>query len=318
MKSMKKLVLAGLVLLASVVILAGCKNDSVPEVPKYTVTFDKNAEDATGEMTPQTFTQGEKKELTANAFERPTWTFSGWSTNKEAATPEYGNQAQFSATKDTTLYAIWTDNGTVTPVTFTSQDGTKFFYGETVTLATTTEGATVKYKLDDGDWQDYSEEITVTSDTTITAKATKEGLKDSKETSATYTVRELTSITITPPTRTVYSVGDEFDPTGMKGIASYDDERREVNTWTTDFDEITSEKGLNKTVTVSYKEGEKTVSARFTVDVASYQFTETVQDADSNYAGTMSGGTYKKFGDWPQTIKAADVIVGSGTLVRGM
>ena len=32
MKSMKKLVLAGLVLLASVMVLAGCKNDSVPEV----------------------------------------------------------------------------------------------------------------------------------------------------------------------------------------------------------------------------------------------------------------------------------------------
>lgn len=55
MKSMKKLVLAALILLASVVGLlsmAGCKNDSVPEVPKYTVTFDKNAEDATGEMAP--------------------------------------------------------------------------------------------------------------------------------------------------------------------------------------------------------------------------------------------------------------------------
>lgn len=85
MKSMKKLVLAALILLASVVGLlsmAGCKNDSVPEVPKYTVKFDKNAEDATGEMTPQTFTQGEKKELTANAFVRPTWTFSGWSEKK--------------------------------------------------------------------------------------------------------------------------------------------------------------------------------------------------------------------------------------------
>ena len=33
MKSIKKLVLVGLVLLASVMVLAGCKNDSVPEVP---------------------------------------------------------------------------------------------------------------------------------------------------------------------------------------------------------------------------------------------------------------------------------------------
>ncbi len=32
MKSIKKLVLEGFMLLASVVVLAGCKNDSVPEV----------------------------------------------------------------------------------------------------------------------------------------------------------------------------------------------------------------------------------------------------------------------------------------------
>ena len=34
MKSMKKMVLVGLVLLASVMVLVGCKNDSVPEVPE--------------------------------------------------------------------------------------------------------------------------------------------------------------------------------------------------------------------------------------------------------------------------------------------
>ena len=45
MKSMKKLVLAGLVLLASVMVLAGCKNDSVPEVkePPY-LTFKADSE----------------------------------------------------------------------------------------------------------------------------------------------------------------------------------------------------------------------------------------------------------------------------------
>ena len=343
---MKKLVLVAFVLLASVMglVLMGCDTplepvDNVnttttpesnvqPETPKFTVTFDKNAENATGEMASQTFTQGEKKELPANAFVRPTWTFSGWSTNKEATTPEYGNKAQFSATKDTTLYAIWTDNGTVAPVTFTTQDGTKFFYDETVTvtLATNTEGATIEYKLDDGQWQDYSSPIEILSQNTITAKATKEGLKPSEETSVTYTVRKLTSITITPPTRTVYSVGDEFDPTGMVVTAIYDDgERREVDTWTTDFATVTSEKGLDKVVTVSYTEGEEPVTNELTVDVASYQFTETVQDVESDYTGTASATSepavtdpiYKKFGDWPQTIKSADVTVGSGTLVRG-
>ena len=188
MKSMKKLVLAGLVLLASVVGLlsmAGCKNDSVPEVPKYTVTFDKNAEDATGEMTPQTFTQGEKKELTANAFVRPTWTFSGWSENKDATTPEYKDKAEFTTSKDTTLYAVWTDNGTVSPVTF-DPSRTKLYYGETVTvtLSTTTEGATIYYQLGEGEWKIYEEPFTVSSETVVTAYATKDGLKDSEKTNS--------------------------------------------------------------------------------------------------------------------------------------
>ena len=302
-----------------------------PETPKFTVTFDKNAENATGEMASQTFTQGEKKELPANAFVRPTWTFSGWSTNKEAATPEYGDKAQFSATKDTTLYAIWTDNGTVAPVTFTTQDGTKFFYDETVTvtLATNTEGATIEYKLDDGQWQDYSSPIEILSQNTITAKATKEGLKPSEETSATYTVRKLTSITITPPTRTVYSVGDEFDPTGMVVTAIYDDgETRMVEgKISSDTSTLTGEIGINKPVTVSYAEGDMPTDATFTVDVASYQFTETVQayEYPDGQTGTASATSipkvdnpvYKKFGDWPQTIKGKDIEIGSNTLTRG-
>ena len=347
MKSMKKLVLVAFVLLASVMglVLMGCDTplepvDNVnttpeskdqPETPKFTVTFDKNAENATGEMASQTFTQGEKKELPANAFVRPTWTFSGWSTNKEAATPEYGDKAQFSATKDTTLYAIWTDNGTVAPVTFTTQDGTKFFYDETVTvtLATNTEGATIEYKLDDGQWQDYSSPIEILSQNTITAKATKEGLKPSEETSATYTVRKLTSITITPPTRTVYSVGDEFDPTGMVVTAIYDDgETRMVEgKISSDTSTLTGEIGINKPVTVSYAEGDMPTDATFTVDVASYQFTETVQayEYPDGQTGTASATSipkvdnpvYKKFGDWPQTIKGKDIEIGSNTLTRG-
>ena len=129
----------------------------------------------------------------------------------------------------------------------------------------------------------------------------------------------LVSITVTPPTRTVYSVGESFDSTGMVVTATYDDgeERTVKGTITSETSSLTKSAGINKEVTVSYTEGDNKKTATFTVDVASYQFTETVQDADSSYTGTMSGGTYKKFGDWPQTIKSAGVTVGSGTLVRG-
>ena len=301
MKSMKKLVLAGLVLLASVMVLVGCKNDSVPEVPKYTVTFDKNAEDATGEMTPQTFTQGEKKELTANAFVRPTWTFSGWSENKDATTPEYKDKGEFTTSKDTTLYAVWTDNGTVSPVTFTSQDGTKFFYGETVTvtLSTTTEGARIHYQLGEGEWKIYEEPFTVSSETVVTAYATKDGLKDSEKTKSNF-LRQLISITVTPPSRTVYSVGEEFAPTDMIVTATYDDgEPREVTGWTTDFAKVTSVKGVNKEVTVSYTEGEITKQDSFTVVVFPEGVKILTDYTSPNH--TDNTWTYVAFGEWPQS-----------------
>ena len=129
---------------------------------------------------------------------------------------------------------------------------------------------------------------------------------------------KLVSISVTPPTRTVYSEGQSFDPTGIKVTATYEGgKKREVTGWETDFNTVAGEKGLGKTVTVSYREGNTTQDDTFTVDVASYQFTETVQDVDSSYTGTMTGGTYKKFGDWPQTIKEEDVEIGAGTLVRG-
>ena len=129
----------------------------------------------------------------------------------------------------------------------------------------------------------------------------------------------LVSISVTPPARTVYSVEQEFDRTGMVVTATYDDgtTRTVTGTITTDTRTLTQSAGIGKKVTVSYTEGDTTKEATFTVDVASYQFTETVQDVDSSYTGIMTGGTYKKFGDWPQTIKEEGVEIGAGTLVRG-
>ncbi|MBO5730543.1 MAG: bacterial Ig-like domain-containing protein [Treponema sp.] len=141
------------------------------------------------------------------------------------------------------------------------------------------------------------------------------------------TPAKLVSITVTPPTRTVYSVGEKFDPTGMVVTATYDDgeERTVEGTITSETSALTESAGINKEVTVSYTEGDNKATATFTVDVASYQFTETVQDMDSSYTGTASATStpvvknpiYKKFGDWPQTIMGEGVTVGSGTLVRG-
>ncbi len=303
-KQGKKFVLAGLALLAitGLLALAGCKNDSVPEPTRYTVKFDKNAKDASGEMQSQTFTEGVEQELSANQFKRDTYTFSGWSEDKAAPAATYKDKAKFKATKDTTLYAVWTDNGTVAPVNFSLPDCTKFYFGESiaVSLETTTDGATIQYHLGDGSWKDYNadSQIPITGDTTITARAGKEGLKPSAVTSATYTVRKLEGITVTTlPAQTVYSVGQSFDPTGMKVTATYDDgeERTVTGTITTDTSTLTQSAGV-QTVTVRYSEGGIEVSGQFEIRVLPKELTD--YKSPNNTDGSW---TYVEFGEWPQS-----------------
>ena len=119
----------------------------------------------------------------------------------------------------------------------------------------------------------------------------------------------LVSISVTtPPARTVYSVGQEFDSTGMVVTATYDDKsQQEVTGWTTNFGTVVAEKGLGKEVTVSYKERETTKTTTFTVTVFPKEVKVLTGYTSPN--NTDSEWTYVTFGEWPQTIKDADVTV---------
>ena len=305
MKSMKRLVLAGLVLLASVVglvPLAGCKNDSVPEVPKCTVEFETYYG-----TTPASITVERGTKLTAEQLQALPDTeddiFEGWYDGETQA-----KGGEYTVTKDVTLVARWRNRDTVASVDF-APSSTKLYYGETVTvtLSTTTEEATIYYQLGEGEWKIYEKPFTVSSETVVTAYATKDGLKDSEKTESNY-LRQLISITVTPPTRTVYSVGESFDDSGMIVTATYDDGNyREVTGWTTDFSDVTSEKGVNKKVIVSYTEGEITKQSSFTVVVSPAGVQVLTDYKSPNHTDNI--WTYVKFGEWPQTIKADDVTV---------
>ena len=79
--------------------------------------------------------------------------------------------------------------------------------------------------------------------------------------------KTLESIKITTaPTKTKYTEGEKFDKKGMKVIATYSDgTTKEVTDYTyTPAGEL---KTTDKTITVSYKEGEKTVEAKYTITV---------------------------------------------------
>ena len=92
-----------------------------------------------------------------------------------------------------TLYNISVEPLSVTPVKETVATpvitGTTPFTTSTeVTITDETEGATIQYSTNNGaTWTQYTSPLTITETTTITAKATKDGMNDSETASATFT-----------------------------------------------------------------------------------------------------------------------------------
>jgi uncharacterized repeat protein (TIGR02543 family) len=79
----------------------------------YTVQFDANTTDATGEMADQSFTYNQDGALTKNAYTRTGYTFTGWNTKADGTGSPYADQAEVSnlTTENggtVTLYAQWT------------------------------------------------------------------------------------------------------------------------------------------------------------------------------------------------------------------
>ena len=73
----------------------------------YTINYDKNAEDATGEMESQTFKYDETQKLNKNTFERELYTFNGWNTKLDGSGTTYTDEQDI-----TNLTA--TNNGNIT------------------------------------------------------------------------------------------------------------------------------------------------------------------------------------------------------------
>lgn len=84
------------------------------------------------------------------------------------------------------------------------------------------------------------------------------------------TPKTLSSITVTPPTKTVYTVGESFNASGMSVTATYSDATTAdvTSSVTTDFATQVASAG-NKTVTVSYTEGGVTATGTFVITVNS-------------------------------------------------
>ena len=80
--------------------------DPEPEPVEYTLSYDKNAADATGSMSSQTAEEGAPLTIKDNEFERPGYTFIGWADSPNGAVTHQPDQ-NLTLTGDKTLYAVW-------------------------------------------------------------------------------------------------------------------------------------------------------------------------------------------------------------------
>ena len=107
------------------------------------------------------------------------------------------------------------------------------------------------------------------------------------------------------PSKTLYYVGDSLDTTGLTVTATYSDgSSKTVSGWTVSG--FSSESvSLGSKLTISYTEGglTKTADVGFYVAASGAEPTENPV-ALTDYTGTLAGGTYYAFGDFPQTVSA--------------
>ena len=136
----------------------------------------------------------------------------------------------------------------------------------------------------------------------LTALADDTTIEGDGEASITLTtgVPELDSITVTPPTKTAYNVGEELDTTGMVVMANYNYTEDTPIDVTSDVDlsGFDSSTAGEVTVTVSYTEGDVTKTATFTVTIIVPTYTVTVNN------GT-GGGSYAEGASVKITANAA-------------
>ena len=132
--------------------------DTQPEqIETCTVSFNKNADDATGTTKSVSVKKNESVTLTENGFARAGYGFSGWNTQSDGKGANYSNKASFKLTKSLTLYAMWiADRNTAYTVRhlFQNEAKTKYeanaSYPDETQYGTTGTATAAKAKAVDG------------------------------------------------------------------------------------------------------------------------------------------------------------------------
>ena len=286
----------------------------------YTVKF--NANGGSGTMTDQTFTYDVPQALTENAFTRDGYTFAGWATTASGDVTYADEQEVSNLTAENnatvTLYAVWNENGKVSPVIFSQP--TAVDYNDSVTLSCATEGAKISYTID-GVTVEYSNAIVITEDVTITAFATKDGMKNSDTTTASYTVKTYTvtykSDYGTVPSKIVgLKKGDTLTEAQLAGITT---DGYTFAGWYNGENEVTTEYKISSDVELTAKWNANTYTVKFEANGGSGEMTEQAFTYDAEQALTANAFTCDgyTFAGWATTA-SGDVIYADGKKVSNL
>ncbi len=212
----------------------------------------------------------------------------------------------FTSGSATTATATFTMPAQAVTVTATYEDIPTTTYTVTVNNGTGSgnyaEGASVTITANEPETGKQFKEwtgadgLTFTSGSATTATATFTMPANAVTVTATYEeiVPKLSSITVTPPTKTQYNVGEELDTSGMVVYAKYIGEPQKVVTDAVTLSGFDSSSVGIVTVTVSYTEGNITKTATFDVTIVepvSVSYNISVSASPSE-GGTVTGGGY--------------------------
>ena len=232
---------------------------------EYTIAFDANGGEGT--MAPMSMKYGEQRNLSTNSFEYEGFNFVGWNTSRDGTGTKYADEALVSnltteAGATVTLYAQW-DEVPVTTHVVTFDLGYEGAGSSTTNVVDGQPVSRPKDPIRDGytfsgwylDDEPYDFDTPVTGPIILVAQWVK--------------IPVLESIEVTVyPTKTVYTVGDPLDLTGMVVTATYSDgSTMDVTSLCDTVPEagaILNTAGSSQAVTVTY--GDKTTSFAITVN----------------------------------------------------
>ena len=182
----------------------------------YSITYNGNGADSGTVPASQTKLAGKMVSLAKNngSLTKQDHSFSGWNTAADGTGTSYAEGASYTLDASITLYAQWTRWNQVEPVQFDVGAGNVNFNTQ-VTLSTATPNATIHYTVNGSGEQigsaGQSVVITITSDATITAYGTCDGMIQSTATSITYKLN----------TYTVSYDGNGSDGGAVPGVQSF-------------------------------------------------------------------------------------------------